>query len=301
MPIQSPQELLLHELHGIEDAEAEASRALESQMEEVENAQLQKLLQRRLQQGERLLRDVQKNLEKLNGESGGRQNEAARGLIRDAEQLLQEVQSPEMKEAVLIAGVQKLEHYCIAVWGTVRAMAEQMGDRDLARAMQRALDEGYKLDEELTRLAKSRVNPSAMEAGEEEDKEEDEFEAEDEEEDEDAEDEDEDEDEDEEDAEEEDEDEEDEDEDKGAGSEQEEVRRTAGSKQPQKPGGSQKSGGAQQSGGAQKSGGSQKERGGAGQGKSQGASSDLKSREYRDDKGEVHHHTREYMGRRGKS
>ena len=72
MPIQSPQELLVHELHGIEDAETEASRALEGQLEEVENSQLQRLLQRRMQQGERLLKEVQKNLEKLNGQEGAR-------------------------------------------------------------------------------------------------------------------------------------------------------------------------------------------------------------------------------------
>ena len=41
MSIQSPQELLLHELHGIEDAESEASQALEEQMEEVENSKQQ--------------------------------------------------------------------------------------------------------------------------------------------------------------------------------------------------------------------------------------------------------------------
>ena len=171
MPIQSPEQLLLHELHGIEDAENEASRVLESRMEEVENPKLQKLLERRLQQGERLMQEVQESLEKLNGQSGGRENKAARGLIQDSERLLQEIEAPEMKEAVLIASVQKLEHYCIAVWGTVKSMALEMGEQDLAKVMQRALDEGYRLDKELTKLAESRVNPSAMEsaAGEEDD------------------------------------------------------------------------------------------------------------------------------------
>lgn len=283
MPIQSPQELLLHELHGIEDAESEASRALESQLEEVENSQLQKLLQRRLQQGERLLKEVQKNLEKLNGQGGGRENEAARGLIRDAEQLLQEVQSPEMKEAVLIAGVQKLEHYCIAVWGTVKAMAQEIGEQELARTMERALKEGYKLDEELTRLAESRINPAALEAGEEdeeEDEDEDEFE-------------------DEEEGEDEDEEEEEGEEGEEAGSQQQ----ASQSGQPSKSSGSQaKSGGSKESksGGPQssKSGGSQKKSAG-GKASKGGASSDLKSREYRDKDGNVRHHTREYMNRRG--
>ena len=262
MSIQSPQELLLHELHGIEDAESEASQALEEQMEEVENSKLRKLLERRLKQGERLQKEIKRNLQKLNGESEGRENEAARGLIRDSLRLLQEVETPEMKEAVLIAGVQKLEHYCIAVWGTVRAMAEELGVDDLVQTMERAVEEGYELDEELTKLAEARINPSALEAGEGSDEEEEE------------EDEDEDEDED---------DEEDEDEDEDEGEDKDEDKESGSRQQAKsKPSSSRKSSG------------------GGKQAKGRGGESDLKSREYRDEKGEVHHHTRGYMERRGK-
>jgi ferritin-like metal-binding protein YciE len=264
MSIQSPQELLLHELHGIEDAESEASQALEEQMEEVENSKLRKLLERRLKQGERLQKEIKRNLQKLNGESEGRENEAARGLIRDSLRLLQEVETPEMKEAVLIAGVQKLEHYCIAVWGTVRAMAEELGVDDLVQTMERAVEEGYELDEELTKLAEARINPSALEAGEGSDDEEEEEE----------EDEDEDEDED---------DEEDEDEDEDEGEDKDEDKESGSRQQAKsKPSSSRKSSG------------------GGKQAKGRGGESDLKSREYRDQKGEVHHHTRGYMERRGK-
>ena len=289
MPIQSPQELLVHELHGIEDAETEASRALEGQLEEVENSQLQRLLQRRMQQGERLLKEVQKNLEKLNGQEGGRENAAARGLIREAQQLLQEIEAPDMKEAVLIASVQKLEHYCIAVWGTVKAIAREMGEEQLAKVMERALEEGYKLDEELTRLAESRINPEALEAGAEEDEEEEdedeEFEEEDEEEDQD---EDEEEDEDEDEEEDQDEDEDDEDEDSSGGEEGEGAEERHASK-------SGKSHQRQ----ASKPGGVQRKDASGKQPKGENASSDLKSREYRDKKGKVQHHTRESMNRRG--
>src|SRR6185436_12563055 len=134
----------------------------------------------RLKQGERLQKEIKRNLQKLNGESEGRENDAARGLIRDALRLLQEVETPEMKEAVVIAAVQKLEHYCIAVWDTVRAMAEELGVDDLVQTMERAVEEGYELDEELTKLAEARINPSALEAGEGSDEEEEEEEDEDE-------------------------------------------------------------------------------------------------------------------------
>ena len=167
MAIQSPHELLVHELHNIQDAETQASQALQRNMQQVENAQLRRMLERRLKEGERLLQDVRKGLQKLGGQDRGDQNAAARGLIEEAQKLLQDVQTPEMKQAVMIAGVQKLEHYCIAAWGTVKAIARELGEQELVQAMQRALDEGYRWDREMTELAESRVNPPALEQGEE--------------------------------------------------------------------------------------------------------------------------------------
>ncbi len=110
MPIQSAEDLLVHELHDIEDAEKQASQALERMIEEVENEQLRTMLERRMQEGERVLEAVQSGLQKLNGKSRGTRNEAARGLIQEAEKLLKKVKTPEMKQAVMIAGTQKLEH-----------------------------------------------------------------------------------------------------------------------------------------------------------------------------------------------
>jgi ferritin-like metal-binding protein YciE len=84
-------------------------------------------------------------------------------LIEQAERVVQLARTPELKQVALIAGVQKLEHYSIAAWGTVRSLANEVGQQDLARAMQRALDEGYALDRELSNLAEGRVNPTAVE------------------------------------------------------------------------------------------------------------------------------------------
>jgi ferritin-like metal-binding protein YciE len=76
---------------------------------------------------------------------------------------LKEIQDPEMKQAAVIAGAQKLEHYCIAAWGTVKAMASECGEKELAQSMERALKEGYEWDQKMTELAESRINPAALE------------------------------------------------------------------------------------------------------------------------------------------
>lgn len=168
MPIQSAQNLLVHELQSICSAEMQAARALQAQLEDVDDEELSEMLERRLQEGERVLQDVQASLKRLDGASSKIQNKAAQGLIEEAEEIAEEVTSQEMKEAVIIAGAQKLEHYCIAAWGTVKAMATELGDEELAQAMQRALEEGYRWDEEMSDLAEGSINPTAIEAEAEE-------------------------------------------------------------------------------------------------------------------------------------
>ncbi|WP_274425186.1 YciE/YciF ferroxidase family protein [Chelativorans sp. YIM 93263] len=162
MPIQTAQELLAYEVRKIEDAESQASKALQQMSREVRNKQLAQLLEQRLKQGQRILETARKASEKLDGKSPRAQNAAARGLIEEAQSLVGEVQTAEMKEAVVIAGAQGLEHYCIAAWGTVRALAREAGEQELAKAMEQAVEEGYRWDEEMSKLAERRVNNEAL-------------------------------------------------------------------------------------------------------------------------------------------
>lgn len=166
MVIQSPAELLVRELAAIQDAETQAAQAIGNGLSLVQNEELTRLLERRLEQGKHLLQEVAGSLERLGAGAASEQNAAARGLIKDAEKLVELAQTPELKQVVLIAGVQKLEHYCIAVWGTVRALANELGEQELVRTMQTAVEEGYVLDHELTNLAEGRVNPEAADEAE---------------------------------------------------------------------------------------------------------------------------------------
>jgi ferritin-like metal-binding protein YciE len=68
--IQTPQDLLVYALQEIQDAEAQASQAVQNQLRLIENEELGKLLERRLEQGGRLLRDVSQALQTLGGQAG---------------------------------------------------------------------------------------------------------------------------------------------------------------------------------------------------------------------------------------
>ena len=77
--------------------------------------------------------------------------------------MLREEAPASVLDAALIAAAQKVEHYEIASYGTVRNYAQQLGFEDNARLLQQTLDEERETDKKLTRLAESRVNLEAEE------------------------------------------------------------------------------------------------------------------------------------------
>ena len=167
MTIKSPQELIAVKLQQIQDAETEASRVLNEIKSQARNPEFKACIDRRLEESKMVLDGVRQALPKLGGAQGAApvQNKAARGIIEEARTFLKAVEQPDLKEAVAIGGLQSLEHYCIATWGTVKALAKEIGANDIAKTMERALDSGKRLDSELTRIAESRVNPAATQQG----------------------------------------------------------------------------------------------------------------------------------------
>ena len=66
-----------------------------------------------------------------------------------------------VKDAALIAAAQRVEHYEIAGYGTVRTLAEHLGHQEVAKTLQRTLDEEAACDKKLTKIAESSVNVGA--------------------------------------------------------------------------------------------------------------------------------------------
>jgi ferritin-like metal-binding protein YciE len=174
------QQLLVLELQEIHNAETQLARVLPRIAKAAQSEQLQQMLEQRQEQGARLIEDIDSALEEMEESAGRKKNVAAEGLINDVRQHVQELQPGPALDAVLIAGMQKTEHYCIAAWGTAKSLAQLMEQESVVEAMERALQEGKELDEQLTQLAESEINP-ALQAGEEAEGEEDEEEEEEEE------------------------------------------------------------------------------------------------------------------------
>jgi ferritin-like metal-binding protein YciE len=168
-------QLLVLELQEIHSAESQLSRVLPRLAKSAISDALRSRLEERLAQGERVLKEVDDALVALDESPGRKKNVAAEGLINDAREHVQEIEAGPALDAVLIGAIQKTEHYCIASWGTVKALAEALGEKNAARSMERALKEGKAFDEQLTVLAQKEVTPALLaQADEGEDAEDDE-------------------------------------------------------------------------------------------------------------------------------
>jgi ferritin-like metal-binding protein YciE len=155
-------ELLVTELQEIHSAESQLARVLPRLTKAANSETLGSMLEQRLTQGERIIADVESALEELDKTPGRKKNVAAEGLVNDVREHVQEIAPGPALDAVLIGALQKTEHYCIAAWGTTRALAEAVGHANAVKAMERALKEGKEVDEQFTALAEQEVTPALL-------------------------------------------------------------------------------------------------------------------------------------------
>ena len=91
-------------------------------------------------------------------------DQAMQALVNETEMILAMLEGNNLRDAGLIASAQKLEHYQIAAYGTVAALAGELDLRDDQQMLHESLEEEKQADLRLTKLAKREVNPDALAA-----------------------------------------------------------------------------------------------------------------------------------------
>jgi ferritin-like metal-binding protein YciE len=167
MVLRSPADLLTQEVKEIHSTERQLSRAMPKLAKAVSSQRLREMLEKRREQGATLIESIDEALEELGTTRARKKNDAIEGLIEGANQHIEEISDKKMLDAALIGAVQKIEHYCIAAWGTVASMGRLFEQQKTVEAMERALDEGKRFDQEMTQLAETEVNPAMLRQDEE--------------------------------------------------------------------------------------------------------------------------------------
>ncbi len=179
MKMETLQELYLEELKDVYDAEQQLVKALPKMAKTATNDELKAAFEQHLEQTQEHVSRLERVFEELGEKPKGKKCEAMKGLIEEGKQMMEEDASEEVMDAALIAAAQKVEHYEIATYGTLRTYAEMLGFDDQADLLQETLDEEKDTDENLTELAVSCINLEAEEGEEDEEEDEEEEESED--------------------------------------------------------------------------------------------------------------------------
>ena len=158
-------ELLEEELKDIYSAEKQLLKAMPRMAKKASSPELKTALEEHMRVTEGQVQRLEQVFEALGKPAKAKTCKAMQGLLEEAKEIMGEDASPSVLDAGIIAAAQKVEHYEIASYGTVRTWARLCGQEEAAGLLQQTLDEEGEADQRLTQLAENLVNAQA-EAGE---------------------------------------------------------------------------------------------------------------------------------------
>jgi ferritin-like metal-binding protein YciE len=153
-------------------AEKALTRAIPKMVKKATSDELVQALENHLGETEQQVEKVEQVFDIIGCKAVAKKCDAMNGLIKEAESIMKETESGAMRDAGIIAAAQKVEHYEIASYGTLRTFATTLGLDDAARLLDEILDEEKAADSKLTEVAESTINVRAAEEVEAEEEEE---------------------------------------------------------------------------------------------------------------------------------
>ncbi|PBJ84351.1 hypothetical protein CMZ84_08000 [Lysobacteraceae bacterium NML93-0399] len=165
MAVKTLEDLFVHELSDIHSAERQITKALPRLARAAENPDLAAAFEAHLEETNGQIERLDQVVELLGIRLKRIKCAAMEGLVEEGKEVIDSVVKGPVRDAALIGGAQKVEHYEIAAYGTICALAKQLGYDDALDLLKQTLEEEKATDEKLTMLAESGGNQRAAEAG----------------------------------------------------------------------------------------------------------------------------------------
>jgi ferritin-like metal-binding protein YciE len=160
-------ELLTEELKDAYSAEKQALRCMQRAVRKASAEALREGIQMHIEQTQMQIERVEQAMEKMNVRPGRKVCEAMRGLVEEAQHEIEEHdEKGPILDLIIVAGMQRIEHYEIAAYGTDVSLAEALGEKQVAELLSRTLEEEKQTDLKLTEVTQKAIMPEAL-AGEE--------------------------------------------------------------------------------------------------------------------------------------
>jgi len=161
--LENLRELYINQLRMLISTEEQIIDALPKMEEQASDPDLKRAFATHLQETRAQLGRVQQILNSATGEAKSVKCKALAGLVTEAEDMIRDAADSSVRDAALISAAQRVEHYEIAVYGTVSYFARILGELSDAEQLDETLSEEKQADELLTQIA-DRVNIEAQKA-----------------------------------------------------------------------------------------------------------------------------------------
>jgi ferritin-like metal-binding protein YciE len=162
MKLDTLEQLYISELRDLYSAENQLLKALPKMAKGASSNELKEAFEKHLEQTRGHVERLEEIFEQLDESPKGKTCHGMKGLIEEGSEILKEDGEDSVLDAGIIVAAQKVEHYEIASYGSVRAFAQLLGKDEAAQLLQSTLDEESETNEILNRLAEGIVNPEAF-------------------------------------------------------------------------------------------------------------------------------------------
>ena len=161
MTVKTIEDLFVHELSDIYSAEKQLTKALPRLAKAADASELTAAFEAHLEETRGQIERIDKVVDLLGIRLKRIKCAAMEGLVEEGKDVIDSVDPGPLRDAALIGGAQKVEHYEIAAYGTLCALAKQIGYRDALPLLKETLEEEKATDEKLTMLAEGGGNRRA--------------------------------------------------------------------------------------------------------------------------------------------
>jgi ferritin-like metal-binding protein YciE len=163
MKLENLQQLYLKELRDLYSAENQITDVLPKLIDAAHNSELKNALQEHLNVTQTQIARLEQIFQSLNEKPSGETCKGMKGVIKEGDEMVSAGGDPSTVDAGIISAAQRVEHYEMAGYGTVRTYAKLLGRDQDATLLQQTLDEEEEADQTLTQIA-STVNVEAKAA-----------------------------------------------------------------------------------------------------------------------------------------
>ena len=163
----SLRQLYINELKDLYNAETQLVKALPKMAKASSNAELRQGFEEHLRQTSEHVSRLEQIFDMLGEKATGKKCLGMDGLVKEGAEVLSEDYEGAVMDAAIIGAAQRVEHYEIAGYGTVRTFAEMLGENEHVSLLEQTLEEEKQTDEKLTQLAEE-INSQAVEGEQEE-------------------------------------------------------------------------------------------------------------------------------------